>query len=277
MSGLGHLFRVGGPTRQRPPFTFAAATRVAFSDTDAQGIVYYGRYSPYFDVARVEYFRHLGLHAHTHDDGVAGEFVMRHFEIDYHAPARFDDLLVVFCRVAKLGNSSMTFEYAVTKEDDEATLLAEATQVMVYVDIDKRAAERVPDVFRTAIGDFEGWNDAVALAAVTCSRAGRRRPAGRRSRRRAARPPSSPRRPGGVSRACQAAGAAAAVRPRAARRARPRGAGRARWWCRRWWGRQAAWGDPPGRFGDGQALSLPASNRGKPQVCAKLPCGGSLR
>ena len=42
------------------PFKFSARTRVGFSDTDAQGIVYYGRYNPYFDLARVEYLRSLG-------------------------------------------------------------------------------------------------------------------------------------------------------------------------------------------------------------------------
>ena len=45
----------------RPPFKFAATTRVGFSDTDAQGIVYYGRYMPYFDLARVEYHRALDM------------------------------------------------------------------------------------------------------------------------------------------------------------------------------------------------------------------------
>ena len=44
----------------RPPFKFSARTRVGFSDTDAQGIVYYGRYNPYFDLARVEYLRSIG-------------------------------------------------------------------------------------------------------------------------------------------------------------------------------------------------------------------------
>ena len=41
----------------KAPFKFSARTRVGFSDTDAQGIVYYGRYLPYFDLARVEYLR----------------------------------------------------------------------------------------------------------------------------------------------------------------------------------------------------------------------------
>jgi hypothetical protein len=47
-------------TDRRPPFKYSALARVWFSDTDAQGVVYYGRYLPYFDHARTEYHRHLG-------------------------------------------------------------------------------------------------------------------------------------------------------------------------------------------------------------------------
>lgn len=148
---LGHI---AGPTREREPFTFAAACRVAFSDTDAQGIVYYGRYAPYFDVARVEYFRNLELEPHDRDDE-DGEEVMRHFSIDFHAPATFDDLLEVFCRVAKIGTSSITFEYAVMRERDNV-LLATATQVMVNVDLAARRPCPVPDRVRAAIETFEG-------------------------------------------------------------------------------------------------------------------------
>ena len=58
----------------KPPFKFSARTRVGFSDTDAQGIVYYGRYLAYFDLARVEYLRELDL---LHPEALAGyEFVM---------------------------------------------------------------------------------------------------------------------------------------------------------------------------------------------------------
>ena len=73
----------------KPPFKFSARTRVGFSDTDAQGIVYYGRYLPYFDRARVEYHRNLGLLGL--EVGAEGnEFVMRALAVDYHAPAVFD-------------------------------------------------------------------------------------------------------------------------------------------------------------------------------------------
>ena len=88
---LGHV------TDRKPPFKYASFTRVGFSDTDAQGIVYYGRYLPYFDSARVEYHRHLDL-LETRA-AASSEFVMRANTIEYLAPARFDDLIEVFVRV----------------------------------------------------------------------------------------------------------------------------------------------------------------------------------
>ena len=52
------VIELGHATDRKPPFRYAAYTRVGFSDTDAQGVVYYGRYMPYFDLARTEYHRH---------------------------------------------------------------------------------------------------------------------------------------------------------------------------------------------------------------------------
>ncbi len=152
------LANIAGPVDDRPPFSFAAATRVAFSDTDAQSIVYYGRYAPYFDVARVEYFRHLGIDPHDADDR-HGELVMRHFAIDYHAPAVFDDLLEVYCRIEAIGTTSLTFEYAVTKSPT-GQLLATARQVMVNVDLAQRKPCPVPDRVRAAVAAFEQWESA---------------------------------------------------------------------------------------------------------------------
>src|SRR5437879_11966810 len=89
---------------KRPPFKFSARTRVGFSDTDAQGIVYYGRYNPYFDLARVEYLRSLGLLRY---EG-AGEFVMRANDVEYFAPARFDDELELHVRIARAARTGLT-------------------------------------------------------------------------------------------------------------------------------------------------------------------------
>ena len=71
------MIELGHVTERRPPFRYAAYTRVGFSDTDAQGVVYYGRYLPYFDLARTEYHRHLGAIS------IRGEFAMRASDVEY--------------------------------------------------------------------------------------------------------------------------------------------------------------------------------------------------
>jgi acyl-CoA thioester hydrolase len=138
----------------RPPFKFSARTRVGFSDTDAQGIVYYGRYLPYFDLARVEYHRLLGLLGM--DIGEPGvEFVMRACTIEYLAPAVFDDEIEVFVRVKRIGATSATYEFAAYGSRDDQ-LLVTATQTLVLVDLDERRACPIPEVFRTTVREYEG-------------------------------------------------------------------------------------------------------------------------
>ena len=144
----------------KPPFKFSATTRVGFSDTDAQGIVYYGRYLPYFDVARVEYHRHLSLLGVDE----AHEFVMRASTVEYFAPARFDDLLEVFVRLARIGRTSVTYECAAYRVDDDA-LMVTARQTLVLVDLEERRARPIPEWFKERMRAFEG--DELKLGAAT--------------------------------------------------------------------------------------------------------------
>jgi acyl-CoA thioester hydrolase len=141
---------LGRVTDRRLPFKYSALTRVWFSDTDAQGVVYYGRYLPYFDHARTEYHRHLGAFATS-----GREFVMRASSVEYHAPARFDDLIEAFVRVSRIGRSSMTYECAAYRLPDD-TLMVTAQQTLVLVDLASRTPAPVPDDVRAAIGGFEG-------------------------------------------------------------------------------------------------------------------------
>ena len=143
---------LGFETNEKAPFKYAAHTRVGFSDTDAQGIVYYGRYVPYFDLARVEYHRHLGLTREQLDDN---EFVMRAMHVEYHAPAVFDDLIEVFVRLARIGRTSATYEFMAYRADDDA-LMVTAKQTLVLVDLDERKACAIPDAFVETVRAFEG-------------------------------------------------------------------------------------------------------------------------
>ena len=128
-------------------YTFTARTRVGFSDTDAQGIVYYGRYNPFFDLARVEYLRSVGLLRYES----VGEFVMRANDVEYFAPARFDDELEIHVGVARVGRTSITYEFAAHKLP-EGTLMVTAHQTLVYVDLAERVALPIPDDFKARLG-----------------------------------------------------------------------------------------------------------------------------
>jgi acyl-CoA thioester hydrolase len=146
------VFDIGHPTVRKPPFHYAVYTRVAFSDTDAQGVVYYGRYLPYFDLARTEYHRQLGP-----VEVNRSEFVVRASSVDYLAPARFDDLLEVFVRIGRIGRSSVTYEYAAHRvgEAQDDTLLVTAAQTLVLIDHASRATMPVPERFRATVSSFE--------------------------------------------------------------------------------------------------------------------------
>ncbi len=146
MSGV---YELGRPTDRKPPFRYSALTRVWFSDTDAQGVVYYGRYLPYFDHSRTEYHRHLGLAMAMEE----GEFAMRASTVEYLAAARFDDLLEVFVRVARIGTTSVGFEHAAYRLADDQ-LMCTASQTLVFVDRERVKAP-VPERYREAIEAFE--------------------------------------------------------------------------------------------------------------------------
>lgn len=152
---------LGNPTDRKPPYKFSAFTRVGFSDTDAQGIVYYGRYLPYFDLARVEYERHLGLL--DHEVG-REEFVMRASSVVYEAPARFDDLLEVFVRTKRIGRTSLTTDYCAVRVEDDA-LMCTAEQTLVLVSVDERRPTPIPEEYRRVVAAFEGADVDLAVPA----------------------------------------------------------------------------------------------------------------
>ena len=148
--GADDTLELGRVTDRRPPFKYSALTRIWFSDTDAQGVVYYGRYLPYFDHARVEYHRHLGQLRTPN-----AELVMRALQVEYHAPARFDDLIETFVRIARIGRSSITYECAAYRLPDDV-LMVTASQTAVLVDVIARRPTPVPEELREQVRAFEG-------------------------------------------------------------------------------------------------------------------------
>ena len=84
---------------------------------------------------------------------------MRATTVEYHAGARFDDLLEIFVRVERIGTTSITYDHAAYRVDDDGqsdTLMATAKATLVCIALDERKAVPVPAPFRERIAQFEG-------------------------------------------------------------------------------------------------------------------------
>jgi acyl-CoA thioester hydrolase len=82
------------------------------------------------------------------------DFAMRAVTVDYVAGARFDDLLEVFVRVERIGTTSITYDHAVFRVEDD-TLMSTAKATLVCIALDERRAVPVPQAFRKLIDAFQ--------------------------------------------------------------------------------------------------------------------------
>lgn len=82
--------------------------RVYWEDTDAGGIVFYANYLKFFERARTEWLRHLGIEQQRLRDEIGGMFVVTDTNVRYQRPARLDDFLLVTARVLDAGRASLT-------------------------------------------------------------------------------------------------------------------------------------------------------------------------
>lgn len=135
-------------------YGFQTELRVRLSETDAVGIVFFGSFAVYFDVGRMDYLAHLGLH--TMDGAVRDLIpgaVIRH-EARFFSPARYNDILNLHVRIAEIGRTSYTFHFLATNKRSRA-LIAGGLTTLVWLDDDFKPIA-VPETFRIAVGDFEG-------------------------------------------------------------------------------------------------------------------------
>lgn len=97
------------------PGEFRWPVRVYYEDTDAAGVVYYANYLRFMERARTEWLRALGFDQDRlrGDHGVL--FVVARVALDFHRPARFNDLLEVSVRLCRLGRARLELTQEVTR------------------------------------------------------------------------------------------------------------------------------------------------------------------
>lgn len=130
---------------------FEWPVRIYWEDTDAGGIVFYANYLKFFERARTEWLRALGLGQHELRELTGGMFVVTDARLRYLRPARLDDELIVTARLQDSGRASMTIEQQAflkpqtTFPDTRHGLLCEASIRIGWVDSASMRPTRIPD------------------------------------------------------------------------------------------------------------------------------------
>lgn len=121
---------------------FQLPLRIYWEDTDAGGIVFYANYLKFFERARTEWLRSLGVEQSALRAAVGGMFIVSETSVRYLAPSRLDDELTVTAALQASGRASLIIAQQARRGD---TLLADGTIRIGWVDAATLRPARIPD------------------------------------------------------------------------------------------------------------------------------------
>lgn len=127
---------------------FSWTVRVYYEDTDAGGIVYYANYLKFFERCRTEWLRAAGGEQGALLAAASVQFVVVRATIDYHRPARLDDLLRVDLEPVRIGRASFDFRQAAYRGDE---LLAGLAIRVACVDARSLSPRALPEALISAL------------------------------------------------------------------------------------------------------------------------------
>jgi acyl-CoA thioester hydrolase len=126
--------------------------RVRYAETDQMGYVYYGNYAAYYEVARTEVFRKLGIH-YKEMEATGTMMPVLELKCKYIRPAKYDDLLTIRLQVKhKPHGTRIKFEYEVYNE--EQTLLNVGETTMVFVDMKSGRPTAIPELIHQKLDAY---------------------------------------------------------------------------------------------------------------------------
>jgi acyl-CoA thioester hydrolase len=121
--------------------------RVRYQETDRMGVVYYGNFFIWFEVARTEFFRRAGVVYRELEEKERLRFMVVDAQCSYKAPATYDDLLTIETVVTRTRNTSLTFSYRVCRGEE---YIATGETSHVFTD-EKGKPVRIPGHVREAL------------------------------------------------------------------------------------------------------------------------------
>jgi len=130
---------------------FVHELRVRYGECDPQGIVFNANYLAYFDLTVSELWRASALGSWNAMVQRGVDVVVGEANLRFRAPARFDDVLAIHARVAKLGTTSLTMRLEIHRDDE---LLIEGWLRQVFVDAKTWRKTEIPDWVREALAVY---------------------------------------------------------------------------------------------------------------------------
>lgn len=115
--------------------------RVYYEDTDAGGVVYYANYLKFYERARSDFLRELNISQSDLANDQKIIFVVRKCQIEYHFPARLDDMLAVEVKISEINKVSLTMMQKITKSSQ---LISELTVELVCLNSQTFKPTRLP-------------------------------------------------------------------------------------------------------------------------------------
>ena len=127
------------------PLFHTAQVRVNYFDTDQMGVVWHGNYIKYFEMAREELFRTLGLpYSEVEKTGIMMPIV--DVSVEYKYPAHYDEVLSIETRVQDPPRSRIRVEYVITNPQGETVVTGSTT--LAFIDSATRRPCRPPAALR---------------------------------------------------------------------------------------------------------------------------------
>lgn len=121
---------------------FSTHIRVRYGETDQMGVVYHGNYATYFEVARTEWLRSLGVtYKDMEESGIMLPVVSLSF--NFIKPAKYDDVLTVSVLLKKKPLVKIDFDYEIINQNKEK--ISTGNSVLAFIDMETGKPTKCPD------------------------------------------------------------------------------------------------------------------------------------
>lgn len=133
--------------------------RVTYADTDQMGYVYYGNYAKYLEIARVEFFRSLGIsYKELEKNGIF--MPVSELHINYKKPAFYDDILTIVTTIKEIPTGvRIHFDYEILNEANE--LITTAYTKLFFINKDSGRPIKCPEIIITSLERYVSKNSRI--------------------------------------------------------------------------------------------------------------------